>query len=31
VLGREGTVGYASGGEYSKLAFVEAVLVERSN
>jgi glyoxylase-like metal-dependent hydrolase (beta-lactamase superfamily II) len=26
VLGREGLVGYASGGEYSKLAFVEAVL-----
>ena len=29
VLGREGMVGYASGGEYSKLAFVEAVLDER--
>jgi glyoxylase-like metal-dependent hydrolase (beta-lactamase superfamily II) len=28
VLGREGMVGYASGGEYSKLAFVEAVLDE---
>ena len=26
VLGREGLVGYASGGEYSKLAFVEAVI-----
>jgi glyoxylase-like metal-dependent hydrolase (beta-lactamase superfamily II) len=26
VLGREGMVGYASGGEYSKLAFVKAVL-----
>ena len=26
VLGREGLVGYASGGEYSKLAFVDAVL-----
>jgi glyoxylase-like metal-dependent hydrolase (beta-lactamase superfamily II) len=31
VLGREGMVGYASGGEYSKLAFVEAVLDEGSN
>jgi glyoxylase-like metal-dependent hydrolase (beta-lactamase superfamily II) len=30
VLGREGMVGYASGGEYSKLAFVEAVLAECS-
>lgn len=28
VLGREGIVGYASGGEYSKLAFVGAVLTE---
>jgi glyoxylase-like metal-dependent hydrolase (beta-lactamase superfamily II) len=30
VLGREGLVGYASGGEYSKLAFVQAVLDERT-
>jgi glyoxylase-like metal-dependent hydrolase (beta-lactamase superfamily II) len=30
VLGREGMVGYASGGEYSKLAFVEAVLSDDS-
>jgi ribonuclease/clavin/mitogillin len=30
VLGREGLVGYASGGEYSKLAFVEAVLNEQA-
>jgi Zn-dependent hydrolases, including glyoxylases len=29
VLGREGLVGYASGKEYSKLAFVEAVLDEQ--
>jgi glyoxylase-like metal-dependent hydrolase (beta-lactamase superfamily II) len=30
VLGREGMVGYASAGEYSKLAFVAAVLDERT-
>jgi glyoxylase-like metal-dependent hydrolase (beta-lactamase superfamily II) len=30
VLGREDPVGYASGGEYSKLAFVQAVMEERS-
>jgi glyoxylase-like metal-dependent hydrolase (beta-lactamase superfamily II) len=29
VLGREAAVGYVSGGEYSKLAFVRAVLEER--
>ena len=29
VLGGVGLVGYASGGEYSKLAFVEAVIAER--
>jgi glyoxylase-like metal-dependent hydrolase (beta-lactamase superfamily II) len=30
VLGREEAVGYASGGEYSKLAFVQAVMEEQS-
>jgi glyoxylase-like metal-dependent hydrolase (beta-lactamase superfamily II) len=31
VLGREAPVGYASGGEYSKLAFVQAVLEETAS